>query len=81
MADRTIGPARRWMEVGSGDDSNNLPENCRAIYVGTSGNIQITDLSGEVVILHSLAAGVVHPICAVKIHATNTTAANIKAVN
>lgn len=48
---------------------------CRGIYVGSSGNITITDLGGNSVQFIGLATGVIHPIQATAI--TAATAGSI----
>ncbi len=49
----------------------------RALYVGVSGDVTITTLSGTNVTIDSLAAGVWHPIMYKKVRSTGTTATNI----
>jgi len=49
----------------------------RGIYVGVSGDLEVTDLDNNKVTYVGLAAGVYHPIRAKIIHATATTADNI----
>lgn len=61
-------------------DDNDLPTPIRAIYVGTSGDVKLTMPSGAVLIFHDLAAGVVHPLGATRVHDTDTTAANIRGI-
>jgi len=54
---------------------------CRGIGFGTAGVLEIVDLQGNTVAIPSgvLAAGIIHPIYATRILATNTTATNIVA--
>lgn len=53
---------------------------CRGILVGSSGSLKATLVSGTVVTFPSLAAGVIHPVCATRIWATGTSATSIVAV-
>lgn len=62
-------------------DADNLAEGaCRGIYVGGAGNVRITTKTGQDVVLHAMAVGVIHWVSAKKIWATNTTATNIRAL-
>ena len=55
-------------------DVSTLTTSSRAIYVGVSGDVKITDVDGNTTTLTSLAAGVFHPVRAAQIWATGTTA-------
>lgn len=62
-------------------DTTDLTNVTTAIYVGTSGNMQVTMMgqaAGSNVLFSALPVGW-HPIRASRIWATNTTAANIVA--
>jgi hypothetical protein len=50
------------------------------LYVGVTGDVDVTTASGDDVLLKALAAGVFHPISVKRIKATLTTATNILAV-
>lgn len=60
-------------------DGSDLSHVTRAIYIGSTGSIQLTTLGGETVTLQSgvLSAGIPHPIRATRIWATGTSAGNI----
>lgn len=62
------------------DDSNDLASPCRAIYVGTAGNMKVTTARGDTVLFSNLSAGLVHPISCKRIWAATTTAALIIAL-
>lgn len=51
----------------------------RALYVGTAGNVAVTDLNGNVTYA-SVPAGSILPIQVTKVLATGTTALNIIAM-
>lgn len=53
---------------------------CRGLYIGTVGNVAITDYYGNVSIFKNAAAGQIIPIRAVYVMATNTTASDIVAL-
>ena len=46
-------------------------------YVGTAGNVQITDANGEKVLFIGCTAGTIYPIACTQIWSTNTSASNI----
>lgn len=52
----------------------------RGIYVGVTGDLNVVMASGELVLLKSAAAGIVHPISAKRVYATDTTATDIVAM-
>lgn len=52
-------------------------EKMRGIYVGVTGNISFTDLSGNIQTLIGLAAGAIHPIWSLQINSAGTTATSI----
>lgn len=63
------------------DNDNNLAEDTRGLYVGVSGDVKVDLVGGSTGITFvNLAAGVIHPIRARRIHATGTDATNIVGV-
>ena len=71
------GPLTHLSEV-TPDDDTDLPYVTRTIYVGTSGDMEVTTAGGEDVTLANLPVGW-HPIRVSRIHATGTTATDIVA--
>lgn len=70
-----------YAESVTPDNSNNLPNVTRGIYVGATGDMVVDMfLGGTSVTFTGLAAGVVHPLRVKKIHATGTTASSIVAL-
>lgn len=61
------------------DDAQDLPHVTRALNVGQSGTIRVTTARGTTEVL-TVAAGIVFPIRASRIWATDTTATNIVAM-
>jgi hypothetical protein len=49
----------------------------KGLYVGTAGNITITTASGKTQTIPSVAGGMVHPISAICIKTSGTTAEGI----
>ncbi len=58
-------------------DSVALARTTRAIYVGGTGDLRVTMLSGDVVTLGSVQAGMVYPLRASHVMATGTTATGL----
>lgn len=50
----------------------------RGIYVGGTGDVSITFVDGHTEVLPGMVAGIIHPISAVKINTTGTTATGLK---
>jgi hypothetical protein len=58
-------------------DSAELGIYTRGIYVGTSGDLAVMMVSGDIVTFASLSAGVIHPIRVKMVYSTGTTATDI----
>lgn len=58
-------------------DSNDEAEVCRALYVGTTGNVAVVHPDGTVTTLTAMTAGIWHPVVFKRINSTNTTASNL----
>ena len=56
------------------------PHACRAVYVGTGGDLKVTMAQGGTVVFYGVVAGSMLPIQCNRIHATGTTASNIVAL-
>lgn len=78
MAD--FSPARSAVAVTPSDTQNFSQGACRGLYVGVGGNVVVVAPDGTTVTYTALAAGIVHPIQALRINNTNTTATNIVAL-
>lgn len=70
------GPASSGFSI-TPNDTTDLAETVRALYVGGGGNLSVTMLSGEVVTLVNVFAGSILPLRAVRVRATGTTATDI----
>ena len=73
---KLIAPGTRLFAI-TPHDTDELAVTTRALYVGASGNVQVTTLGGDTVVLVGLAAGMFHPIQVYKVWSTNTTATSI----
>ena len=60
-------------------DDNNITM-CRALYVGTGGNIKVVTAAGSTVTFVNVPGGAILPVYASKVFATDTTALNIVAL-
>ena len=62
------------------DGHADQPHSCRAVYVGTTGDLKVTMSQGGTVVFHGVVAGSMLPIQCNQVHATGTTATNIVAL-
>ena len=63
------------------NDDADLPLSvCRAIYVGSGGDISIVDLSGTTVVFTAVLAGSILPVQTARVNATTTTATSLIAL-
>jgi len=68
-------PATRLVAITPAD--SDLARPIRAFYVGVAGNITLTPVYGDPVLLTAVSAGAVYPFAAIRISATGTTASGI----
>mgnify|MGYP000353769980 CR=1 FL=1 len=59
------------------NDSADLANATRGLYVGVSGNVKLTLVGGTTVTFANLAAGTIHPLRVQRIHDTDTTATGL----
>ena len=69
-------PALYGFEI-TPDDNQDLPRPTRALMVGSSGNVRVTLLSGDQLTLPSLLPGAQYALRIRRVHANDTTAAQI----
>lgn len=50
---------------------------CRGLYIGTTGNVAVVLVSGNVVTFTGVPAGTILPVVCTRVNNTNTTASNI----
>lgn len=72
-------PSFTWKAV-TASDATSLAPGCRGIFVGTGGDIAMTDDSGNTVTFSNVANGQFLPCGPTKVMATNTTATGIVAL-
>lgn len=63
----------RWARVFAPSDTEDLPIESLAFVVTTAGDMQVTDMSGEIVVIPDVPVGVFSFICT-RVWSTNTTA-------
>lgn len=72
---RLAGTVVRWrpvtLDTGYGEFATHL-------YVGTAGDVSVTQWDGTVTIFNNLAAGIIHNLGSVQINSSGTTAQNIR---
>lgn len=61
-------------------DTTALAEPCRALYVGTAGNVKIKTIMNQDITLVGAAAGTIYPVRAILVFSTGTTASDIVAI-
>jgi len=61
-------------------DSTDLPNFCRGLYVGVTGNVAVVTTGGSTVTFYALNAGCVLPVRVARVLATGTTATNLVAL-
>jgi hypothetical protein len=72
-------PGRSWRSV-TPSDSTNLMAGCRAIWVGTAGNIALVGDDNTAITFTIASDGTLLPLGPKRVNSTNTTATNIVAI-
>jgi hypothetical protein len=67
-------------DLGLGTGTVTSTGSCRALYIGSTGSIQVTTRGGNKVILEGLQAGAVYPLSVIQVWNTSTTAGGIIAL-
>lgn len=62
------------------DDSNDLAIACRGFMVTTGGNVKVTTVEGDQVVIPGCQPGLVYPIRATRIWNSSTTATGVVAL-
>ncbi len=60
------------------NDGVDLIAKTRGLYVGVAGNVRVQMVDGGVETFENMTAGVVHPLCAIRVFATGTSATGIR---
>lgn len=72
-------PAARAAAVTASDSADLTNGICRALYVGTTGNINVDMSDGATVLFSNVPVGI-FPIKAKRVRSTSTTASNLVAL-
>ncbi|KEQ03751.1 MULTISPECIES: spike base protein, RCAP_Rcc01079 family [Pseudorhizobium] len=70
------GPAASGFAV-TPNDTTDLPEPTRALYVGSGGDLTVRMLTGETLTFAAVSPGSLLPLRASRVFATGTSAANL----
>ena len=62
------------------NDSVDLTNIARALYIGTGGDVKITTAGGDTVTLNDVQGGSILPIRTKRVFSTGTTASNMVAI-
>lgn len=73
-------PAQGAVAVTPNDSTDLAPAGCRALFIGTGGNVNLDTQQGDTVLFKNLGSGVVLDVGAKRVRLTNTTAADIVAL-
>ncbi|AKA60274.1 hypothetical protein P8625_23 [Verrucomicrobia phage P8625] len=68
------------LAVTPSDSTDLTYSTCRAIYVGTGGNISLVDGNGATIVFTGVTAGSILPVQTARVNATGTTATSIIAL-
>ena len=72
-------PASRAASI-TPNDSTDLTNATRGIYIGGAGDISLITVGGDTVTLSGVLAGTILPVRAARVRATSTTATNLVAL-
>jgi hypothetical protein len=61
-------------------DTVNFTRVCRALYVGSGGNLAVVEGDASVTVFANVPTGYILPVRAIRINSTGTTASNIVAL-
>lgn len=78
-ADNTA-PAESCAAVTTSDSTDLAGGTCRALYVGTGGNVNVDDAFGNTVLFTGVPSGSILPVRVKRVRATSTTASTIVAL-
>jgi len=62
------------------NDSTDLTNTARAIYVGTGGDVKVTTAGGDTVTFNDVQGGSILPVRIKRVFSTSTTASNMVAI-
>lgn len=62
------------------NDSSDLTNTARALYIGGAGNVKVDTSAGNTVTFNALPAGAILPVRVKRVYSTGTTATNIVSI-
>jgi len=62
------------------NDSSDLTNTARALYIGGAGNIKVDTSAGDTVIFYAAPVGSIIPVRVRRVYSTGTTATNITSI-
>lgn len=80
MGKSITAPSDRWVAVTPSDSVNIATGAPRALYIGTGGDVDAVDASGNSATFSNVLSGTILPIECVRVNDTSTTASNILAL-
>lgn len=72
-------PAVSWVAV-TPHNTTNLPAGCRALYVGSAGDVAAVGQDNVVVVFAGVPAGTILPLAVKRVNLTNTDADDMVAL-
>jgi hypothetical protein len=76
---RDTASARNAVAVDASTADDVLPAGCRGLYIGVTGDVEVTLINSGVVVFTAAPVGIL-PVQATTVHTTNTTATDIVAL-
>ena len=73
-------PAIGAVEVTPSDDTDLSNRDCRALYVGTTGNVKVKLVTGENITFVNVPSGMILPVMVKRVFSTGTVASDIVAL-
>lgn len=73
-------PASRFGAVTASNTVNFSMGECRALYIGTGGDVTAVSSDGTAVLFSNTSSGTILPVECVRVNATGTTASGIVAL-
>lgn len=80
VIDAGVAPGGACVEVTPSDANDLATAPCRALYVGTAGDVTIHDVDANTITFANVPAGTVLPVKAMRVMNTGTDASDIVAI-
>jgi len=69
-----------WATAVTPSDSADLPNVCRGLYVGSTGNITVDMPDGATILFSNVVSGIIFPVRVKRVRSTGTTATGLVAI-